>query len=154
VLRATEPVRATRLLGVGGRPGIFNWRAIEADALIALGRLGDAELALDEFEGAVPRPGLRSAALMLARCRGNLAVASGDAAQAAAMFERAHVIQTDVSMPFEHAVFEPRRRPPLAGGRESAGGYRTTRSGAPALLRPRSRALRTGLRQGTGVPAK
>jgi hypothetical protein len=101
VLRATEPVRATRLLGVGGRPGIFNWRAIEADALIALGRLGDAELALDEFEGAVPRPGLRSAALMLARCRGNLAVASGDAAQAAAMFERAHVIQTDVSMPFE-----------------------------------------------------
>jgi DNA-binding CsgD family transcriptional regulator len=31
VLHATEPVRATSLLGVGGRPGIFNWRAIEAE---------------------------------------------------------------------------------------------------------------------------
>ena len=42
VLAATEPVRATGRPGVGGRPGIFNWRAIEADALIGLGRLDEA----------------------------------------------------------------------------------------------------------------
>ena len=54
VLLATEPVRATGLLDAGGRPGIFNWRAIEADALIGLGRLDDAEAALGEFEAAIP----------------------------------------------------------------------------------------------------
>src|ERR1035441_8589186 len=104
VLLATEPVRATRLLDVGGRPGIFNWRAIEADALIGLGRLDDAETMLNEFEGAIPPAGLASAALTLARCRGNLALASGDAPQAEAAFSRAHEIQPEVPMPFEHAL--------------------------------------------------
>ena len=36
VLAATEPVRAPGMLGVGGLPGMFNWRALEADALIRL----------------------------------------------------------------------------------------------------------------------
>jgi DNA-binding CsgD family transcriptional regulator len=103
VLLATEPVRATGLLGVGGRPGIFNWRAMEADALIDLGRLEEAEARLDEFEAAIPAPGLASAALALARGRGNLAVACGDATRAAAAFGRAHEIEPDVPMPFEHA---------------------------------------------------
>jgi DNA-binding CsgD family transcriptional regulator len=49
VLAAIEPVRATRLLGVGGCPAIFNWRPIEADALIRLGGLDDADA---EFERA------------------------------------------------------------------------------------------------------
>ena len=103
VLAATEPVRATRLLDAGGRPGIFNWRAIEADALIGLGRLDDAETALSEFEDAIPA-GLASAALALARCRGNLAVARGSAAQAEAAFRQGHVIEAHVPMPFEHAL--------------------------------------------------
>ena len=42
VLLATESVRATGLLGVGGHPGIFTWRALEADALTRVGRLDDA----------------------------------------------------------------------------------------------------------------
>jgi DNA-binding CsgD family transcriptional regulator len=104
VLLAAEPVRATRLLGAGGLPGIFNWRAIEADALIGLGRLDDAEAALREFEGAIPQAGLASAALALARCRGNLAAASGHAIEAEAAFTRGHVIEADVPMPFEHAL--------------------------------------------------
>jgi DNA-binding CsgD family transcriptional regulator len=104
VLVATEPVRATGLLGVGGCPGIVNWRAIEADALVGLGRLDDAATALDDFEAAIPVAGLASASLMLARCRGNLAVASGHAAQAEAAFARAHSIEAEVPMPFEHAL--------------------------------------------------
>jgi DNA-binding CsgD family transcriptional regulator/tetratricopeptide (TPR) repeat protein len=104
ILLATEPVRATSLLGVGGRPGIFNWRAIEADALIGLGRLDDAEAALSEFEGAVPQAGLASAALSVARCRGNLATARGHASQAEAAFTRGHLIEAEVPMPFEHAL--------------------------------------------------
>ena len=43
----------------GAVPGIFNWRAIEADALMGLGRLDEAENALDEFEAAIPRRGWR-----------------------------------------------------------------------------------------------
>ena len=104
VLLATEPVRATGLHDVGGRPGIFNWRAMEADALTGLGRLAHAEAALSEFESAIPRTGLASAALALARCRGNLAVAIGDAAEADATFTRAHSFGAGVAMPFEHAL--------------------------------------------------
>ncbi|MGD0603070.1 MAG: AAA family ATPase [Streptosporangiaceae bacterium] len=103
VLRATEPVRGTGLAGAGGRPGIFNWRGIEADALIGLGRLDDAETRLGELEAAIPPAGLASAALTLARGRGNLAVASGDTARAEAAFTRAREIEPDVPMPFEHA---------------------------------------------------
>ncbi len=122
VLAATEPVRATRLLGVGGRPGIFNWRAIEADALIGLGRLDDAETALSEFEDAIPAAGLASAALALARCRGNLAVARGSATQAEAAFARGHVIEAQVPMPFEHALLslDDGRRSRAAGNRPAA----------------------------------
>jgi DNA-binding CsgD family transcriptional regulator len=104
VIVATEPVRATRLLAVGGCPGIYNWRAMEADALIGLGRLGDAEVALNDFESAIPRTGLASAALTLARCRGNLAVANGEAAQAETAFAKAHSMGTNVAMPFERAL--------------------------------------------------
>ena len=122
VLLATEPVRATRLLGVGGRPGIFNWRAIEADALIGLGRLDDAETALSEFEDAIPQAGLASAALTLARCRGNLAVASGHATRAEAAFTRGHLIEAEVPMPFEHALLslDDGRRLRAAGNRPAA----------------------------------
>ena len=104
VLAAIEPVRARGMLEVGGMPGMFNWRALEADALIVLGRLDEAKLALDEFEAAVPHGGLTSAALALARCRGNLAVATGDAARARTMFERAHSLEPAVPMPFEYAL--------------------------------------------------
>jgi DNA-binding CsgD family transcriptional regulator len=97
-------VRATGLLGVGGRPGIFNWRGLEADALIGLGRLHDAEIALSQLEDAIPAAGLASAALTLARCRGSLALARGQATQADAAFSRAHVIAAQVPMPFERAL--------------------------------------------------
>jgi ATP/maltotriose-dependent transcriptional regulator MalT len=104
VLLATEAVRASGLLASGGRPGVFNWRALEADALIGLGRLADAETALNDFEAAIPPAGLASAALALARCRGNLAVAGGDATQAEAALKRALLISAQVAMPFEHAL--------------------------------------------------
>jgi ATP/maltotriose-dependent transcriptional regulator MalT len=104
VLAATEPVRAPGMLEVGGLPGMFNWRALEADALIRLDRLVEARTALDEFEAAIPLSGLDSAALALARCRGNLAVAKGDLTQAKAMFERAHSLEPAVRMPFERAL--------------------------------------------------
>jgi DNA-binding CsgD family transcriptional regulator len=122
VLAAAEPVRATGLLGVGGRPGIFNWRGLEADALIGLGRLDDAASALSELEDAIPAPGLPSAALTVARCRGKLAVARGQAAGAEAAFTRGHLIAAGVPMPFEHAQLslDDGRRLRAAGNRPAA----------------------------------
>jgi ATP/maltotriose-dependent transcriptional regulator MalT len=104
VLVATESVRATGLVANGGWPGIFNWRALEIDALIGLGRLDSAEIALSEFESAIPRAGLGSASLMVDRCRGKLAVAKGNAVEAAEAFARAHLIESEVPMPFEKAL--------------------------------------------------
>ena len=104
VISSTEAVRATGLLGVGGRPGIFNWRAIEADALVGLGRLDEADIALDEFEAAIPVSGLASAEMMLLRCRGNLAVAREHSTGAEEAFTRAHSLEELVSMPFERAL--------------------------------------------------
>jgi DNA-binding CsgD family transcriptional regulator len=104
VLLATESVRATGLLAVAGCPGIFNWRAMEADALIDLGSLNDAEVALDDFEGAISSTGLASAALALARCRGNLAVARRNVTQAEELFSLARSMERHVPMPFEHAL--------------------------------------------------
>jgi DNA-binding CsgD family transcriptional regulator len=103
-------------------PGIFNWRTIEADALTALGRLDDAGIALGEFEDAIPAAGLASAALALARCRGNLALASGHAAQAQAAFSRGHVLEAHVPMPFEHALLslDDSRRLRAAGNQPAA----------------------------------
>src|ERR1700677_4618777 len=122
VLLATEPVRATGLLGIGGCPGIFNWRGIEADALIGLGRLDDAETALSELADAIPAAGLASAALTLARGRGNLAMARGHAAHAEVAFTRAHLIAAEVPMPFEHALLslDDGRRWRAAGDRPQA----------------------------------
>jgi DNA-binding CsgD family transcriptional regulator len=122
VLLATEPVRATGVPGIGGRPGIFNWRAIEVDALIGLGRLDDAGAALSEFEAACPPGGLPSAALMLARGQGNLAVASGYTAQAEMAFTRARALEAEVPMPFEHGLLslDDGRRLRAAGNRPAA----------------------------------
>jgi DNA-binding CsgD family transcriptional regulator len=104
VLAATELIRATGLLDVGGRPGIFNWRATEVDAMIGLGELVDAAFALDEFVAAVPNTGLLSAQMSIARCRGNLALAKRDAVAAEAEFARAHALSSSVLMPFQHAL--------------------------------------------------
>jgi ATP/maltotriose-dependent transcriptional regulator MalT len=104
VLKATEPLRATGLLGVGGRPGMFNWRSSEIDALIGLDELRDAATAIDEFERSVPASGLASAQFALARCRGNLATAKRDAVTAEAEFADAHAMSPNVLMPFEQAL--------------------------------------------------
>ena len=147
-----EPLRATGLAAAGGVPGIFNWRAMEADALVGLGRLDDAEVALDEFEAAIPKPGLASADLALARCRGNLAVARGHAAQAEVAFSRAHLVAPDVPMPFEHAVLglDDGRRLRVFG---SAPAAVTTRGGPPFLRRPGGSPVRRGVYKGASSAA-
>ena len=104
ILAATAPVRATNRLGVGGLPGVFNWRSSEIDALIGLDRLGEAEVALGQFEQAMPKPNPPSAVLALARCQGSLAAATGDPTGADAAFARGHAIAETTLIPLEEAL--------------------------------------------------
>jgi len=83
---------------------MFNWRAIEVDALLALQRFAEAGIAIDEFENAIPESGLASATTAIARCRGNLAAATGDASRAESEFVKAHSMEAQVLMPFEIAM--------------------------------------------------
>jgi len=68
VIAAAEPVRAAGPPSVGGLPGVHNWRAFEADALVGLGHLGDAERALDEFDSVIPLGGM-GATVVIERAR-------------------------------------------------------------------------------------
>jgi DNA-binding CsgD family transcriptional regulator len=104
VLAATEPIRATNRLGVGGLPGVFNWRASEIDALIGMGRLAAAEVALHEFEEAIPKANPTSAVVALARCEGNLGVATGDPPRAEAAFARGHALAEVTPIPLEQGL--------------------------------------------------
>jgi DNA-binding CsgD family transcriptional regulator len=104
VIDAAEPVRAAVPPNAIGVPGVLHWRVFEADALVALGRLSDAERALDEFDSAVPSGGPGSAEIARARCRGNLAAAMGDVTGAEQAFSQARSIRTMAPMPFEIAL--------------------------------------------------
>jgi DNA-binding CsgD family transcriptional regulator len=112
VLAATEPVRATNRLAFSGRPGIFNWRAIEIEALIGLGRLADAATALGEFADALPETPSPTLLLTFARCEGTWAMATGDSRRAATALARGLAVANEVSNPFERALllFEEGRR--------------------------------------------
>ncbi len=67
----------------------YDWRSLEIDALIGLGRLGEAGTALAELEAALSPAGPPSALVAAARLRGDLAAAAGHQAAAAAAFETA-----------------------------------------------------------------
>jgi DNA-binding CsgD family transcriptional regulator len=106
ILAAVEPVRATNRLGFGGLPGVFNWRSGQVDALIGLGRFSEAEVALREFEEAMPEANPPSSVLALARCQGNLAAAIGDPARAESAFARGHAIAEVTPIPLEQALLQ------------------------------------------------
>ena len=83
-----------------------DWRPLEVDALIGLGRLDDAGAALAELDAAIPAFGLASASMTAARLRGNLAVARGDLARAGESFAAARQLSRGLSLPFHLALLE------------------------------------------------
>jgi DNA-binding CsgD family transcriptional regulator/tetratricopeptide (TPR) repeat protein len=122
VLSATSAVRALGRLAAFGLPGWTDWRPLEVDALIGLGRLDDAEAALEEMDAAIPAPGRGSASMTAARLRGNLAVARGDLAGAGESFAVALQLAKGLSLPFQIALLErdDGRRLRRAGDRQGA----------------------------------
>ncbi len=89
VVDAAAAVRATGRAEFLSLLGRYDWRSLEIDALIGLGRLGQAETALAELEAALSPAGPPSALVAAARLRGDLATAAGHQAAAAAAFETA-----------------------------------------------------------------
>ena len=125
VLSATAPARA---LGWPEIPGLAaDWRPLELEALIGLGRLPEAAAALAELEAAIPASGLASASMAAARLRGSLAVAGGELAAAEESFAAARQLAAGLSLPFELALLD----------RDDGGRLRRVgdRQGAVACLR-------------------
>jgi DNA-binding CsgD family transcriptional regulator len=118
VLASTSVARD---LGQVEFPGVADWRPLELDALIGLGRLDDAETALRELD-AVPVQGMGSASMTAARLRGNLAAARGDLAQAEESFTTALQLAQGLPIPFQIALLErdDGRRLRRAGDRQGA----------------------------------
>ena len=87
VLDAAAAVRATDGAEYLHNLGRDNWRSLEIEALIGLGRLGEAETALVELEAVLSSLGPASALVAAVRLRGDLATAAGRHAAAAAAFE-------------------------------------------------------------------
>ena len=85
----------------------YDWRPLEIDALIGLGRLDQAETALAELEADLSPAGPPSALVAAARLRGDLAAAAGhqDAAAAAA-FATAGCRARGLRMPLALAQLE------------------------------------------------
>ena len=88
VTGAAAAVRATDKAQLAGLLRRFDWWILEIDALIGLGRLGEAETALAEMEAVLPPAEPPSVLVAAARLRGDLAAAAGHPAAAAA-FETA-----------------------------------------------------------------
>jgi DNA-binding CsgD family transcriptional regulator/tetratricopeptide (TPR) repeat protein len=119
---ALSATAAARALGRAEVAGVADWRPLEAEALIGLGRLDDAEAALGELDATIPACGLASASMTAARLRGNLAVLRGDLAGAEESFATAWQLARGLSLPFQLALLErdDGRRLRRAGDRPSA----------------------------------
>ena len=107
VIAAADAVRATGkgqyCLHIMGR---YEWQILEIDALIDLGRLGEAETALAELEEALSPAGPSTALVATGRLRGDLALAAGHQADAAAAFETAWRRASGLQAPLALAQLE------------------------------------------------
>jgi ATP/maltotriose-dependent transcriptional regulator MalT len=119
VLLATAPARA---MGPAEVSGTADWRPLEVEALIGLGRREEAAAALAELDAAIPAYGLAWASMTAARLRGNLAVLQGDLAGAEESFATAWQLAAGLALPFQLAQLErdDGRRLRRAGDRQSA----------------------------------
>jgi DNA-binding CsgD family transcriptional regulator len=84
-------------------PGSVRFVPDEIEALIALGRLEEAEAVLDRLEGEAARLDRASALAAAGRCRGLLSAARGDLDAALGSLEGACAEHDRVSIPFERA---------------------------------------------------
>ncbi len=103
VIEAAAGVRATGKAQYLGHPGRYDWRALEVEALIGLGRLDEAAEALSELGAVATVAGVPSGRVDVARLWGMLAVERADHHGAAAAFEEAWRQAEQLAMPLARA---------------------------------------------------
>lgn len=106
VLAALDPVRAFPLRDAADEPGFWAWSDLYADALVAVGRVEEADRFLVAHERRADERGRRSVQARLARARGGIEAAAGRPDAAAAAFGRARELISAVPAPFERARIE------------------------------------------------
>jgi ATP/maltotriose-dependent transcriptional regulator MalT len=106
VADAAAAVRATGKADFLSLLGGYEWRSLEVEALICLGRLGQAETALAELEAVLSPARPPSAMVAAARLRGDLATAAGRHVAAAEAFDTAWRRAQGLRMPFALAQLE------------------------------------------------
>ncbi|WP_395726632.1 AAA family ATPase [Nakamurella sp.] len=106
VLAALDPVRAFPLRDAADEPGFWAWSDLYADALVAVGRIDEADEFLVAHERRADERRRHSAQARLARARGRVELAAARPEAARAAFGRALDLISAVPAPFERAKIE------------------------------------------------
>jgi DNA-binding CsgD family transcriptional regulator len=106
VLEALGPVPGFPFRDAVDEPGFWSWADLYAEALVATGRVAEADALLAPHEERAALRGRLSAVARLARARGRVEAAAGRPNAADAAFERALAAAGEVAYPFERAKVE------------------------------------------------
>lgn len=103
VLVALEPVRSVPYRDGADEPGFWPWADLYAEALVAVGRVEEADRFLRPHEEMAAARGRRTAMARVARARGRVLAAQGDIDGAEAAFQRGLDLLRGLTAPFERA---------------------------------------------------
>jgi DNA-binding CsgD family transcriptional regulator len=106
VLRTLEPLTAIQPREAIDEPGFWPWRDLYGDALVSAGLVDEADALLGPGEALADQRGRRVEIARLARVRGRLEAARGDAGHAEAAFQHGLERLGDLPVPFERALLE------------------------------------------------
>jgi len=106
VLRALEPLTTLRDRDAIDEPGFWPWRDLYGDALVSAGQLDEADSFLTPHEALASHRRRRSEIARLARVRGHIQSARGDAEGAEATFRHGLDQLGRLPLPFQRALIE------------------------------------------------
>jgi len=106
VLAALAPVPGFPFRDAVDEPGFWSWADLYAEALVATGRVAEADSLLIPHEERAARRGRRSPIARLARARGRVEAAAGRPERAAEAFDRAVTAARQAGYPYERARAE------------------------------------------------
>jgi DNA-binding CsgD family transcriptional regulator len=106
VLRTLEPLTTIEPREAIDEPGFWPWRDLYGDALVNAGLLDEADALLAPWEMLAERRGRRMEIARLARVRGRLESARGNAGAAEAAFQHGLGQLGQLPVPFERALLE------------------------------------------------
>lgn len=106
LVETVEPLLASSGVEMLEEPAVHPWPEVYAEALVALGRLDDAEAVLVPLEAAAGALGRSSSLAHAARVRAKLQAARGDEAGADASFRAALEHAGHVAGPFDRALVD------------------------------------------------